>query len=448
MTVQPSSFREAPSEATSKRFEPYASFRLPIEEFGYEEAEWFIEGTESGGDYRTTVLVRLPEDRSRFSGTVVVEPLHFSGIAPISLYTSTYLMSAGHGWAMVAAQRTTLDQHVRPHDPERYADLHIDGPDGVYDFGGLDEDALQEFWEVQARWNRASSEILAQAGAAIADGSGPFDGLSPEHVILAGHSQTGNVVTRYLEEAHRSQRRADGSAVYDGYFPSGFPFESLGPSEVPIVQVLSDGDISEPEGTFVKTSGRPYRRDDSDDADDRYRLYELAGIPHMGTRYPPFDDVELWRGIDGKDELAENSIMSSLPHNELFSVTLDHLVRWVADGMAPPRAPRIDVGRDGHFAVDDDGNTLGGVRCVQLDVPRARYYPSVPKPDGTLSGSTVGTEVPFTADRMQQLYGDVDTYHERFRARVDELVAEGWLLADDAAAMAEDLEKVPDFGGR
>jgi hypothetical protein len=42
-----------------------------------------------------------------------------------------------------------------------------------------------------------------------------------------------------------------------------------------------------------------YRRDDSDDPGDRYRLYELAGAPHMGTRVAPFDDASLWQATHG-----------------------------------------------------------------------------------------------------------------------------------------------------
>ena len=62
---------------------------------------------------------------------------------------------------------------------------------------------------------------------------------------------------------------------------------------MPIVQVLSDGDISNP--NRPGREGRAYRRDDSDDPGDRYRLYELAGVGHMGTRYPPYSDNAMWQ---------------------------------------------------------------------------------------------------------------------------------------------------------
>ena len=180
----------------------------------------------------------------------------------------------------------------------------------------------------------------------------------------------------YIEETHDEQRRDDGSPVYDGYFPSGFPYDAFHDVDVPIVQVMSEGDVALPEYSFRPGYGsRRYRRADSDEVGDRYRLYELAGVPHMGTRHAPFDDVSLWQSTHG-DEAAKEDVtigprMNSLPHFELFAMGLDHLVRWVAEGTVPPRAERLEVGPDGFFAKDELGNTRGGVRCVQLDVPHS-----------------------------------------------------------------------------
>ncbi len=98
MTVMPSTLRPAPTADGEARFAPYASFRFPIGDFDYVEEEWIASGVEDADTYETTVLVRLPRDRSRFSGTVLVEPLHVHGIAPMSHYSSTYVMRSGHGW--------------------------------------------------------------------------------------------------------------------------------------------------------------------------------------------------------------------------------------------------------------------------------------------------------------------------------------------------------------
>ncbi len=448
MTVVPSQLTPSVADDGAPRFAPYASVRFPIDVYDYVESEWIASGSEDGNSYETTVLVRLPRDRSRFSGVVLVEPLHAHGIAPMSLYSSTYIMRSGHGWAMVAAQRTTIHDHVRNADPDRYASLHIAGPgDGT--LGGEvpfdNPGAMSEFWARVKATNRASSTILAQVGAALRDGA-VVDGHRVDHLLLMGHSQTGSVVTYYIDEAHESQRFADGRPVYDGYCPTGFPTRPFGACDVPIVQIVSDGDVSDPLGTFVVDyPGRQYRRADSDAPTDRYRLYELAGVPHMGTRYAPFDDVALWQHGPGGAGLGTDSRMNTLPHNELFNAGLHHLVAWVADGTAPPRAERIETRADGRFEVDDIGNSIGGVRCVQMDVPRARYLPNAPTLDGKPSVATIGTEVPLSPSEMAARHGTADRYRQRFDSRLAELVNEGWLLPEDVDYMRDDLDLIPDF---
>ena len=65
----------------------------------------------------------------------------------------------------------------------------------------------------------------------------------------------------YIEEAHNQQRRADELPVYDGYFPSGFPYDPFHDVDVPIVQVMSEGDVALPGYSFRPGYGdRRYRR--------------------------------------------------------------------------------------------------------------------------------------------------------------------------------------------
>ena len=449
MAVTPAELRRLADDGSTV-FAPYASETPPIAEHDYVQEEWVATGVEDGHAYATTVLVRRPRDRARFSGTVVVAPLHFHGIEPIWIYTAAYLLRSGHAWVEVAAQKTTLDLHVKPSNPDRYADLDIDGPDsGDLDLAlHLDDpEANNAFWSDLVRRNRATSTILAQVGAALRGSEGPFAGLEVRSVLLAGHSQTGSVTSYFIEDAHDQQRREGGSAVYDGFFPTGFPYKPFRDIGVPVVQVMSDGDVSLPDYSFRPGyEGRAYRREDSDEPGDRYRLYELAAVPHMGTRYAPFDDLALWQAQHGEDAAGDGAVfgsrMNSLPHFELFSVCLDHLVRWVEEGTIPPRAERLEIGPDGLFTKDEHGNTRAGVRCVQLDVPHATFHANLLRADGTPTWLTVGCEEPFAAEQLRALYGDKAGYLERFSHRLDELVTEGWLLPDDAAAMRREAEKL------
>ena len=448
MSVTPATLVRPEARDGSAPFVPSGWFRGDPADFDYVEEEWFASGEVEGHPYVTTVYVRRPRDPNRFSGTVMVEPVHAMSAAPVWQYVSSYLMRAGHGFAAIGSQKSALETHVKPFDPERYASLDIwsDAPtpdDAAMAAPPRDPAAMQARMEAMRKLNVLSTPILAQVGAAIVDGAGPFEGYDVGHVILAGHSQTGGVVTEYILNGHDTYRRDDGSPVYDGYFPSGAPGVTFGGYDVPIVQVVSDGDISDPHR--AGRENRTYRRADSDEPGDRYRLYELAGVPHMGTRRAPYNDSAMWRSGPAAmtaGEVPEGVAMNSLPHNELFSMAMDHLIRWVADGVPPPRADRIEVGTDGLFAKDEVGNSRGGVRCAQMDVPRLQYLsnPGVGA-DGVPTRGVVGIEVPIPKETLGRLYRDHADYVERFTRRVHELVAERWLLPEDVDEMRTEAEK-------
>jgi len=448
MTVNPATLVAAPVGNAAERFVPTGTFQGTLEEFDYVEEEWFARGEADGHPYATSLTVRRPRDPSRFSGIVIVEPVHAASAAPIWIYTSRYQMRSGHGWVAACSQKSVLDGFVKPANPERYADLEIWSAASLAESSGIeslrlpsDPAGIQARLDQMRRINVLSTPILAQVGAALATGAGPFGALAVGHVMLAGHSQTGAMVTDYVLNGHDSARLPNGAPVYHGFFPSGAPSVCFGPRDVPLVQVLSDGDIASHKGPMRE--GRGYRRDDSDDPNDRYRLYELAGVAHMGTRYPPYNDAAMWQldptGTAG--HIPQGAVMNSLPHSELFHMGLEHLVQWVANGDIPPRADRIATGQDGHFAKDEWGNTRGGVRSAQLDVPRLRYT-STPGVDegGEPTFGVVGFEEPLSPAALQALYSDHADYVMRFNRRLDELIEAGWFLAEDAAAMRTEAE--------
>jgi Alpha/beta hydrolase domain len=54
----------------------------------------------------------------------------------------------------------------------------------------------------------------------------------------------------------------------------------------------------------------------------------------------------------------------------------------------------------------------------------------------------VGTDEPFDPTQLRALNGDKASYRARFNSRLDALVAEGWLLGDDADEMRREPEQV------
>ena len=71
--------------------------------FKYEAKEYFISGTANGQPYKTRIVVRKPASNSKFSGMVLVEPMHPSGSAHMFEMTSIYTMTSGHAAVDISA---------------------------------------------------------------------------------------------------------------------------------------------------------------------------------------------------------------------------------------------------------------------------------------------------------------------------------------------------------
>lgn len=433
-TVKPARWHRHASPKVPAPYLPTAIYRTDHAQAGYIEEEWFASGVDDlGQPYTTQVYIWRPSDPARFSGTILAEPLHALGVPPMMQYVSPYVARAGHGWAMIGSQKTPIETYVRSKDPDYYSLLRIEPASGVPTKAPDRSDAAA-FSAYRDGMNQASNAILAQVGAALRSTRGPFRGLRTRHVILMGHSQTGGVVTRYIAEKHAAERLSRGRPIYDGYFPSGAPRTAFGPRDVPLIQLVSEGDVSDADRRGPEFANRRYRRPDSDDPNDRYRLYELAGTSHMGTRYPPHSDPASWKAYMGED--LSGLTMNSMPHHEQFAMGVHHLVQWVTRGVTPPRAPRLEeaLGRR-YLAKDEHGNTLGGIRSPQMDVPRATYVPNPVRADGVVRAGVVGFEVAFTPEKMRALYGTPANYVSRFNARLEEVTRDGWLLPEDADEM-------------
>jgi len=147
-----------------------------------------------------------------------------------------------------------------------------------------------------------------------------------------------------------------------------------------------------------------------------------------------------------------------------FAVGLHHLLRWVDEGVAPPRAPRIlldrDTSNDGSTMVlDAQGNPQGGIRTPYVDVPFAKYTPvntaaepvianpsEYVKANG-LQGAQImcrlsAYQEPFTAAKLRELYGSPREYVRKVQASLDALEKQGWSLPVYREALLADARKV------
>ena len=381
--------------------------------FGYVQEEFFISGTVGGLPYATRILVRRPADPGRFSGIVLAESIRST--AHRSMWSiRDYLMRSGHAYVELGSNRQGILNLVKPSNPSRYAALAM--PD-------VDPDA-RVFGHLQ--------EIIAQGGMLLKSNlpAGPFAGFEVRRIILGGCSEQGVIVRVYMRDSHWQYRTAEGDPIYDGYFPacvadwpdavrfdSGRIIENFASPavDVPVVHLTGQQEVeSWPE------SGRRYRRPDSDAPSDLYRLYEVAGMPHG-----------FFRSMSGT--ACGDQQASDFPGNHVANNALDKLIAWVDQGVLPPRAERLaTAGASGAIELDADGNAIGGVRTTYVDVPVATYHTCM------LSGY----KVPFSHERLAEVYGSPEEYVTRVDQRRDELTRDGWYLEEDAEEIRKEAAMV------
>ncbi len=371
-----------------------------LADFDYLSTEYFVSGTANGKPYTTRIVVHQPKDSKKFSGIVVSEVMHSSGNSWMFFNTHLYLMSQGHIHVEIASQKAPTENSIVKSNPERYKTISL-------------PDAAQV------------NEITAQVGVLIKSTAkdSPFAGLKVRHSVLMGTSQSSGVLVQYLR-AHATQRMADGSAIFDGFFPTSVVGNNAIPQiDVPLIQMNTQTEVN-----ATAAMGNKYRRPDSDEKGNRYRLYEMAGMPHNDSRENP----------TYTPNPCEKPV-TRFPAGGMMAMGLDHLIQWVDKGIVPPRADRIVV-ENGAIVLDENGNAKGGVRNTYVDVPNAKYgVPNNAAPDKanvTIGGqqtaafycSIAGYEIPMPADKFKAMYKSHKAYEKKVEDRLKQLVKDGWFL--------------------
>lgn len=394
--------------------------------------------------YATRLVILRPRDPRRFNGTVQMGFTHPQLASAQWGRIDALVLRSGMAYALLAIggdagtrERSTPQWPVTTpklfqwFDPRRYAAFQWPDDDGI-------------------RW-----DAMGQAASLLRDPGrdGPLAGLNVRHVYFSGWSFLGSTIRSWINFGfHDRYRRADGSPVVDGYLigisagsvPAGHtPLNSADPVKDRNREMLRviDRPVIELTSEMEAITNVYPQRPESDAVAGGHRIYELGGTSHGDS------------GISGQVRAASVQLAArrhpavepllsctvedtDVPMRDVAQAALVNLNRWVETGQAAPRAARMQVAPGGQdFARDAFGNPLGGVRAAQLDLPLVHYG----EPAAQLCGGKMPRRnlrrLPVDPALLARAYpGGKVQYLGRFKARLDELVRQGWLLQADAAA--------------
>jgi hypothetical protein len=276
-----------------------------------------------------------------------------------------------------------------------------------------------------------TNEVIAQVGRLIKSKTGPFAAYDVRRTTLMGTSASSGTVRTYLA-AHPNLRMPEGKPIFDGFLLTS----TNGNTPMPMVDVPM---IQMPTQTEVVTwaeQGIAYRRPDSDDPANRFRLYEVAGMPHNNSRDSP-----------GFQNDPCTLPVTDFPAGAFTALGLNYLIEWMAIGKTPPHAPPIAVDQDSKndgspLALDEHGNAKGGMRNVWVDVPTATngvFGKGKTSAQDRLC-QLAGTKVPLADDVLKKLYRGNADYVAKVDQRLKQLITDGWFLPEYADIVRADAK--------
>ena len=306
-----------------------------VEDFPYLTEEYFVTGTANGAPYTTRIIVRRPKDAERSSAAPSsAEALHAGGRSLIFEWSRVSILTRRHLFVEIVHSPANIGL-LKTFNAERYAPLAI-APG-------------------------QTNEILAQVGRLVKSGAAPFGGLRVRQVTLMGTSASSAHGRGTISASTPTRGLPDGGPIFDGFLLTS----TNGNTPLPIVDVPIDPDADADRGHDLGRGGHRIPAADSDAPGNRYRLYEVAGMPHNNSRENP-------GFLNDPCTLP----VTDFPAGAFTALGLNYLVDWIAKGKTPPHAPPIEVDQDtagdGSFlALDEFGNAKGGIRNVYVDVPVA-----------------------------------------------------------------------------
>ena len=470
-----------PETQASHAFLSSAHLKQPLDlgRYGYVEEEYLISGQArvfdwpdgaaqkvlAQGPYTTRILIRRPKDPRRFNGTAIVEPFNPSSAVDLPIMwaeSHQQMLSDGYAWVGITIKPNTI-KALKQFDAARYARVAMPKPMAAPRCAAGSINSWSQP-TTPADETGLAWDMLSQLGRLLKENTpaNPL-GRPAERLYMTGQSQTAGYARTYATVFGRTVVDTKGKPLFDAYLYSGSPpwqvplhqcMKDLPPGDpqlitpaagVPIIELFAQGDI----GTNIET-----RRPDADGPNDLFRRYEIAGAAHTDPwEELSFASAEDMRRVEaggaggGAPDVCtpENVTPSDFPIRYVFNAAWRNLDRWVREGVAPPRAARLELrvkagepfNPDAAFVEDALGNARGGVRTPYVDVPTARW---VGAQAGAFRCLFRGYKHEFDEKQLGALYKDHGDYVKKVRASAARLEGQRWLTATDAAAIVREAE--------
>lgn len=392
---------------------------------------------DTGHPYTTRALVRRPTDAARFNGTVVVEWLNVSAGQDLDfVYAATreLIVRAGYAWVGVSAQRVGVEC-LAAWNPQRYAGLSVAAPlDDPAGHGQLDP---AHVFTGAAGGDVLCWDIFSHVAWLLRHHPQALGLPAVAQLVAAGESQAAFRLSRYFNALQPALGLYDGFLLYDRGGPhplrADVPAKLMGMG----TEFFSEYAGASPQDTHNQ------------------RWWDLAGASHVSlAEMADYIDPQVRR--DGVQHLqghtasltevmaqgadpAAPPLWSRVPNADLMKAALFALTQWLALGMPPPSAPRLQLGgqdSQARLLRDAQGRVSGGVRYAAYEVPTAVNR-------GVTEGPPrlAGYHLDFTPEEMRWRYGNPARFVDLVIAAVQANLAQGFLLPEEAERLVQEARR-------
>ncbi len=458
---------------------PFASAAqaCDFDQCGYREDEYFMHGfanvyTEEdskvrpiykNAPYTTRIIVRRPEAVEKFSGNIVIEVLNATAMMDIDrmwVNSWKYFTRNGDIYIGITSKGHVVDA-LQSFDPERYQSICWANPIperqipdskslGPFPFLAQYESGL--FWDMLVDL----AKVLRTKGEL-----NPVAEYGNSYLYLSGWSQSGGYLVRCVKSFAYLPENCREYPLFDGYLAAGCgvemaPINAYEPNENSFFRGngVPKGSVMGAREPYININTESENRHtnwngDFDQPDYKFRTYQIPGSSH-DSYYSLIRYYEKQKGVERLNRFRFEGVDGEpmdYPFEFIFSAAFRNLYAWVRNGVSAPHAPRIrtevvsreqaePLGAHVRNCTDAFGNAIGGIRTPALDFPVGRYESFSKTADGRIN-PMFGKVNPFPPEILKGIYKDIGNYSQMVAKRTDEMIAEGFLLAEDREEFIE-----------